>query len=117
MNTYDHRDPITFCSLCIKEAGLEPIEGVGICGRHTEQVLKASYEEAAAYRGALHRFKTSPDVQKAIENLREQHRLNRERNRSFYRRRLLLVLEIIAGALAAALLLGSAIGAMVALTK
>lgn len=40
-----------------------------------------------------------------------------ERIRAMRRRRLLLVLEIIAGALAAALLLGSAIGAMVALSK
>lgn len=67
-------------------------------------------DERAAYRPMLERFKRSPGVHEAIYDIRLQFEIERHRRAALRRKRLLLALEIIAGALAAAIVLGVTFG-------
>lgn len=103
MIPYDKNDPLTFCSWCMKEAGIFPKPGqtTGICGKHAEAVLRqARAEEAAAWEKARKRFATSPEVQRALSDLRSaaaQERANLKRKQAAF------ALQVAGGCLAALL--------------
>lgn len=118
MNTYDKRDPLTYCGWCMKEAGVYPPSGssTGICGRHAGDVLgevqrqfpvPLTREEWALRNQGLKRFLDSPEVATAKVRAEELRtcwaELERARKASRRKRRLLLALWILAGCVLAAM--------------
>ncbi len=59
-------------------------------------------DERAAYRPMLERFKRSPEVRDSIDALRMSYVAHCERRAALRRKRVLLVLEVLAGMLCAA---------------
>ncbi len=114
MNTYDKRDPLTYCSNCQVEAFGETKPGShGICARHAKEVLgevqrqfpPMTFEEWAAHDAGLKRFKASPEVREALEQLRMKAELARARKAAKWWRRFSLAVEIVGGAFCAAVFL------------
>lgn len=110
MIPYDKNDPLTFCSWCMKEAGIAPKPGqtTGICGKHVGEVLRqAKAEEAAAWEKARKRFATSPEVQKALSDLRSAAA---QEQADLRRKQAAFALEVAGGCLAALLALAGLYG-------
>jgi hypothetical protein len=116
VNTYDPRDPLTFCSWCQKEHGEipKPGESSGICGRHATELLAEVQAQCPNMTRqqweALERFKASPGVKDAISGLQERKRAYKRRQRAF-------LLQVAIGALTAAVVLAVAVKVMLLLAK